>query len=427
MNKMIAGLGLCLLFVFTAYGKPDASDASTLDPQRSFVLQNLNVFDGVELHTNKIVVVVNGRIEMITDNGEGWSDLRRIDGQGGTLLPGLMDAHTHTQVLTQLRDSLRFGITTIFDMATAPAAAAMLRDAAQERYDVADFRSAVFLATVVDGHGTQYGREVPTLASAMDAESFVQARYEEGSDYLKIIVSGQRAKQGTPTLDAETVAALIAAAHSRGMLAVAHVETTGDVRTVLDGGIDGLVHVWRGSGIAPVLSARLAEQDVFVITTLVTQDGFVDSAGGSTLVADSRLRPYMSDKAVAELTTRRGGPEFPDIEQFIEAVSGLVDANVTILVGTDVSAGTTYHGVSVHRELELLVKAGLEPVDALAAATSNIARAFGLDDRGTIATGQRANLLLVRGDPTQDITATRDIIGVWRDGVRFDRTLKVSE
>lgn len=427
MKKMIASLGLSLLLVFTACSKPDHSDARTPDLQRSFVLRNLDVFDGVELHTNKFVIVVDGRIEAVTDSGEGWSDLPRIDGQGGTLLPGLMDAHTHTQTLTQLQDSLRFGITTIFDMATAPVAAAMLRDAAYERYDVADFRSAIFLATVPDGHGTQYGREVPTLTSAIDAESFVQARYEEGSDYLKIIVSGRRARQGMPTLDAETIAALIAAAHSRGMLAVAHVETTDDVRTVLDSGIDGLVHVWRGSGAAPVVSTRLAEQKVFVITTLVTQDGFVDSAGGSTLVADPRLRPYMSDKAVTELTTRRGGPEFTDIDQFIEAVSGLVEANVTILVGTDVSAGTTYHGASVHRELELLVKAGMEPADALAAATSNIARAFGLDDRGTIAPGKRADLLLVRGDPTQDITATRDIIGVWRDGVRFNRTLDVTE
>lgn len=427
MKKIIAGISLSLLIVLPACNQLGSADADTLDPQRSFVLRNLNVFDGVELHRNKIVVVVNGRIEAITDSGDDWSDSRRIDGQGGTLLPGLMDAHTHTQSLTQLQDSLRFGVTTIFDMATAPAAAAMLRTAARERYDVADFQSAIFLATVPDGHGTQYGREVPTLTSAIDAESFVQARFEEGSDYLKIIVSGQRARQGMPTLDAETIDALVAAAHSHGMLAVAHIETTDDVRTVLDSGINGLVHVWRGSGAAPAISAMLARQNVFVITTLVMQDGFVDSAGGSTLVADPRLRPYMSDKAVAELTTRHGGPEFTDIDEFIEAVSGLVDANVTILVGTDVSAGTTYHGASVHRELELLVKAGLEPVDALAAATSNIARAFGLDDRGTIAPGKRADLLLVRGDPTQDITATRDIIDVWRGGVRFDRPLDVSE
>jgi imidazolonepropionase-like amidohydrolase len=192
-------------------------------------------------------------------------------------------------------------------------------------------------------------------------------------------------------------------------------------------GIDGLVHVWRDSGMSAELSVMLAKQGVFVITTLVTQDGFVDSAGGSTLVADSRLRPFMSENAVAELTTRRGGPELENIDRFLQAASGLIDAGVTILVGTDVSAGTTYHGASVHRELELLVQAGLSPVDALAAATSNVAKSFGTDDRGSIAPGMRADLLLVRGDPTKDITATRDIIGIWRNGVRMDRALEAEE
>ncbi len=246
----------------------------------------------------------------------------------------------------------------------------------------------------------------------------------DGSDYLKIIVSGQRAKQGMPTLDTETIAALVEAAHSRGLLAVAHVETTDDVRAVLSGGIGGLVHVWRDSGLAAELSVLLTKQSVFVITTLVTQDGFVDSARRSTLVADFRLRPFMSEKAVAELTTRRGGADLENIDRFLQAASGLIDAGVTILVGTDVSAGTTYHGASVHRELELLVLAGLSPVDAPAAATPNVAKAFGIDDRGSISPEMCADLLLVRGDPTKDTTATRDIIGIWRNGVRMDRVLE---
>jgi hypothetical protein len=75
----------------------------------------------------------------------------------------------------------------------------------------------------------------------------------------------------------------------------------------------------------------------------------------------------------------------------------------------------------MHRELELLVKAGMTPVQALAAATSAPAAAFRLADRGRIAPGLRADLLLVEGDPSADITATRAIAGVWKQGVRFDR------
>jgi imidazolonepropionase-like amidohydrolase len=421
---------LCLFVLLAVSACEDSGESAVeqvISGDRGFILENVNVFDGRALQRDKMVVVLDGQIESLTDSVDDLNGLPRINGEGGTLLPGLMDAHTHTQSLEQLQDSLRFGVTTIFDMATAPDSAAILRQAAADRDDVADFHSAILLATVPDGHGTQYGREVPTLSSADEADAFVQARVDEGSEYLKIIVSGQRAKQGTPTLDAETVDALVDSAHSRKLMAVAHVETIEDTRKVVNAGVDGLMHVWRDSGANSEISVLLAEQDVFVVTTLVTQDGFVDTAGGSTLVADPRLRPFMSEHAVEELTTRNYGPVFENIDRFIDAVSGLVEANVTILVGTDVSSGTTYHGASVHRELELLVQAGLTPSEALAAATSNIAKAYKFDDRGVIAVGKRADLLLVRGDPTVDVTATRDILGVWRNGVKFDRALETNE
>lgn len=401
-----------------------ASSAVDTDNPASFVIRNVRLFDGMDVYQDRTVVVVDGHIEAIEDSGDAFSNLRQIDGQGNTLLPGLMDAHAHTQTLMQLQETLRFGVTTIFDMATSRANAALLSDAARNRHDVAGFFSAILVATIADGHGTQYGREVPTLSSAGEAAAFVQARANEGSDYLKIILAGERAKQGWPTLDAETVMALTKAARSHDLLSVVHIETIGDVRTALEAGADVLAHVWRDTGAEPDISAILAEKDVFVATTLVTQDGFIDAAGGSTLVADPMLRPYLTDQVVDKLLTRHGGPVFTDIDRFIDAATGLVEAGVTLLAGTDVSAGTTFHGVSMHRELELLVRAGLSPQEALAAATSNVARAFGITDRGVIAPGKRADLLLVRGDPTVDILATRDIVSIWRGGIEFHRELR---
>ncbi|MEV8340175.1 amidohydrolase family protein [Streptomyces niveus] len=80
------------------------------------------------------------------------------------------------------------------------------------------------------------------------------------------------------------------------------------------------------------------------------------------------------------------------------------------------------HGEGLHRELELLTRAGLTPPQALAATTSAPARHFGLPDRGRMAPGLRADLVLVEGDPTQDITATREIAAIWRRGERLSRT-----
>jgi imidazolonepropionase-like amidohydrolase len=84
----------------------------------------------------------------------------------------------------------------------------------------------------------------------------------------------------------------------------------------------------------------------------------------------------------------------------------------------------TAHGISLHGELQLLVRAGLSPVQALRAATSVPARRFGLSDRGRIGPGLPADLVLIDGDPAGDITATLSISKVWRRGTQLDRDAK---
>ena len=92
-----------------------------------------------------------------------------------------------------------------------------------------------------------------------------------------------------------------------------------------------------------------------------------------------------------------------------------------LLAGTDAPNPGTTHGASLHRELELLIKAGLSATEALMAATSVPARIFGLRDRGRIAPGMRADLLLVGGNPVRDVTDTRNVVAVWKKGFIIDR------
>lgn len=94
----------------------------------------------------------------------------------------------------------------------------------------------------------------------------------------------------------------------------------------------------------------------------------------------------------------------------------MVQAGAPVLAGTDAPASGTTYGASLHGELALLVKAGQAPLQTLAAAASAPARAFHLDDRGRIRPGLRADLVLVEGDPTQDILATRNIVAIWKRG-----------
>jgi imidazolonepropionase-like amidohydrolase len=114
-----------------------------------------------------------------------------------------------------------------------------------------------------------------------------------------------------------------------------------------------------------------------------------------------------------------------DFDTVLKSVAALHKAGIDILVGTDSSfpipllAGIA-HGASVHYELQLLVRAGLTPLEALRAATSVPARRFGLSDRGLVKEGLRADLLLVEGDPTKDIKDTLSIKFVWRRGHLLD-------
>jgi imidazolonepropionase-like amidohydrolase len=103
------------------------------------------------------------------------------------------------------------------------------------------------------------------------------------------------------------------------------------------------------------------------------------------------------------------------------SMTRLTGRGVPILAGSDPPNTGTAWGASMHRELALMVAAGLSPTEALKAATSVPAQVFGLHDRGRIAPGLRADLLLVEGDPVNDILATRNIVGIWKQGVRFDR------
>jgi imidazolonepropionase-like amidohydrolase len=100
----------------------------------------------------------------------------------------------------------------------------------------------------------------------------------------------------------------------------------------------------------------------------------------------------------------------------------LSKSHASLLTGTDAPAPGTSYGASIHGELALFVREGLTPVEALAA-TSAPARCFHLSDRGAIRPGLRADLVLVEGDPTKNILATRNIVAVWKRGIRVQHTL----
>jgi imidazolonepropionase-like amidohydrolase len=393
---------------------------------RPLVIRNVRIFDGSRVLAEDTVIVRNGKIAGIGKRLSLPADAQVIDGTGQTLLPGLIDAHTHV-FGEALKQALIFGVTTELDMFTDYRMAAEVRkqQAAGKSLDAADLFSAGTLVTAPKGHGTEYGISIPTINGPDEAQAFVDARIAEGSDYIKIIYDdGSTYGLHIPTISKATMAAVVAAAHRRGKLAVVHIGSLQDARDAIDAGADGLAHLFIDRQPEPDFGRFVATHHAFVVATLTVLESVSGTASGASLITDPNLGPYISLGDAANL--RKSFPKGPGVTSSYataeEAVRQLKAAHVPILAGTDAPNPGTAHGASIHRELELLVNAGLTPMEALAAATSLPAEQFHLKDRGRIATGLRADLLLVKGDPTKDIKATRNIVGVWKLGVPADRT-----
>ncbi|MEU6795057.1 amidohydrolase family protein [Nonomuraea wenchangensis] len=380
------------------------------------LIRDVRVFDGERSIARTDVVIEGG---LITAVGAGHPADVEVSGAGRTLLPGLIDAHTHV-FDGSLAQALRHGVTTELDMFCLPQILGEQRRLAAGNDDVADLRSAGTLATAPGGHPTQLlaalagtvldGLDAPEIDPEIEfvsdpaqAPAFVRARLAEGADYLKIVIDdGKVHGADLPVMTPDVAAALTEAAHDAGLRVVAHAITAAEVQIALDADVDGLAHVWTdlapGDPVSRRLAERVARQEVFVVTTLAYFEAIIAQ---HVETADC-ARPGSSANAAG-------------------ALRELHRAGVSLLAGTDATPFVPAHGAGLHRELELLTEAGLGPEEALAAATSLPALHFGLGDRGRIAPGLRADLVLVEGDPTRDITATSSIVDVWRRGVRQTR------
>jgi imidazolonepropionase-like amidohydrolase len=396
----------------------------------SFVVTNVRVFDGERVHEQAAVAVMDGIIQAVGRDVRPWRHLPTIDGRGATLLPGFIDTHVHVQSREDLRDALQFGVTTVLDMGATiePRELFGLRADADRTNSLADLRSAGLLARTPRDNAKPDPRirvQIPGVRSVDDVRRFVQERTTEGSDYLKLALTGVRSRDPlVPNLQPPLVRALVATAHENRLLAVAHVETIEDVHVALDAGVDRLAHAWRTGGFDAATARRVAGAGVFVSTTLSIPDGFTGE-GQAALLADRRVHTRLTPSARAHL--QRGGSRpagsgasdpATSLRDQIAAVRSLHQAGARLLTGTDAHHDNpSAFGIAVHRELELLVRAGLTPLQVLRAATADAADAFRLQDRGRVRARARADLLLVRGNPLTDITATRDILRVWKRGV----------
>ncbi|MEO8563930.1 MAG: amidohydrolase family protein [bacterium] len=388
------------------------------------------VFDGVEMHEGWAVLVHGDRIARAgpASTIAAPSDARRIPLTGATLLPGLIEGHSHLflhpydetpwtdQVLREplalrvaratvhARETLRAGFTTVRDLGTEGAGYADvgLKRAISQGIIPGPRMVVVTRAIVATGsygpRGFTPEMDVPQGAEEADASTLarvVRDQIGRGADAIKVYADYGWGPSGEvrPTFTLDELKLVVEIARSSGRPVVAHATSAEGMRRAILAGVETIEHGDAGTAEQFRL---MKEHGTILCPTIAAGD------------AISRYRGW-----------KPGDPEPPRIIEKRASVRAAIDAGVTICNGSDVGVFT--HGEN-GRELELLVAYGLTPIQALRAATSVDARMLHLENLiGAVKPGLVADLIATRGDPSREIHAVREVRFVMQSGRVFRR------
>lgn len=418
-----------------------------------------------EIRPDRVILVEDGRIKAIQQREAGTTPeaKRRVEHEGAFALPGLWDMHVHFRGGEALREEneafldryLGYGITGVRD------AGGDLADAvARWRSEIATGgrRGPVIFTPLLklDGKGGRWPGSI-AVESPRDIAMALEGLEAGGADYIKIYDS---------TIDPGLYLETLRRAEARDLLTSAHLPFSVPFAEAIDAGLDSIEHALYlhkaasprdqeismqirqaresgdRSGLGNPFERLMDTEDLEHARTVISQMAEAGMALTPTLYIDRLLRfldedPHTQDPELAHIPqaireTYRGRIESAaartaeqiasDHERVARtmALAELAhDAGVRILAGSDAGAYNSYvyPGDSLHRELALLVKAGLTPLEALQAATINGAAFLGVDDEyGTLSVGKAADILILKADPTADIANTRAVAGLVRAG-----------
>ena len=389
------------------------------------------------------VVIREGRIAEVLDEAPASFEGHVIAAEGKWLMPGLNDMHTHsygnmapspagpgvlrepfgTEVTARLM--LYAGATGFLDLFAPEEPFFALRDRQRESGLVgADIYGSGPCFTAPDGHCTEYGVPTRVIDTPEDARRELRELARRRPDVVKLIYD--HGPGGRPTVNRETMQALLAAAREHGLKTVVHIGTWRDAEEVVRAGATSLTHIAPGE-LPDDLARLMRERGVALSATLAVYSDLVSFSDQPELLESPLLRAVASPEAigaylsagerdwVAQLHARQRSTK----QARQRNLRKLAAAGVPLLAGTDSGNVGTFQAFSLHRELELMVEAGLTPWQVLAAATIEpgrlLGRSFG------VRVGDEANLLLLDASPLDDIRNTRAISTVIHHGVVVDR------
>jgi imidazolonepropionase-like amidohydrolase len=394
-----------------------AAESRAVAPRQrgTFALTNGRLVDatGAPAIERANVIVRDGLIE-----AAGPADTTRVPPGvpvvnlvGGTILPGLWDMHAHVGLAEWGPVYLASGVTTARDMGGEFDAVTALRDAWRDGTAIGP---RLLLAGLVDGPGPASFGHV-TAASPDEGRAAVKKYKDAGFQQMKLY----------SLLDRPTAAAVIDAAHAAGMTVTGHIPNGLTMHEIVEMGMDHIAHLTvRDAPGSDALRDTIAflKSHRTVIDPTVSWNELLGRSAQTPIESFQPGFVHATAPLQRLIAGANGGAVTPQqaadrLARSLAIVKALHDAGVPIVAGTDKGVP----GVSVAREIELYVQAGIAPIDAIRAATAVPARVMGLDkETGTIAPGLRADLIVVDGNPLEKIADIRNVRLVAANGRLYD-------
>ncbi|WP_394839136.1 amidohydrolase family protein [Pendulispora rubella] len=413
------------------------------------VLRGATLIDGTDREPiAHAVLAVRGETIVATGEGEIPEGARILDCSGKTIMPGLVSNHAHVglvdgadvgpghytrpNILRQLAQYEAYGVTTVTSLGLNGALFCELRDEMHAgKHPGAD------LFGVDRGVGVPNGAPPEAMfplgndqlfrpRTPAEARAAVREMADRRTDFVKLWLddfAGALPVKMSPAI----YEAVIDEAHARGVRVAAHIHDLEDARAVARAGVDLIAHGVRDAPVDEAFVRLLEANGTWYVPTLALDESTFAYAERPVWTADlftqhalqPALRARFDDPAWRARTLHepKSAAARASLATNLRNLKTLHDAGISIGFGAD-SGGTPLRvpGVSEHRELALMVEAGLTPLQAIRMATRHAAALLQLGDRGVLAPGKRADFIVLDADPSHTIANTKAISAVWHRG-----------